>query len=267
MQDKEIMWFPVLSAVTSLLALIAFGVLYFFLIMGGHWDSAVMTQESSGSETLSTGGYLILFAYYLLMTFITNFFLAGIYVIAHARFTGKDLTFNDGMNGAKAQIERIFLWSLISATVGVILQMIADRSKIIGKIVVMVLGAAWNILTYFSLPALVIGNTSIPDAFRESATVIRKNWGETIIINLGVGLFFGLLTFFFLLIGILLIIAVPHFLVVIGVIGLDIIFLTLITIISSSLSAIFKLALYEYAKTGVVPQGFSPEFIQNAIRK
>jgi hypothetical protein len=39
-----------------------------------------------------------------------------------------------------------------------------------------------------------------------------------------------------------------------------------LTVISSTLSSIFKLALYEYATTGNIPSGFSPELIQNAIR-
>ena len=97
------------------------------------------------------------------------------------------------MNGAANNFNKIFIWSVISATVGVILRIIADKSKLIGKVVASLFGAAWNILTYFSLPSLVIGNTSIKDSFKESAAMIRKTWGETIIVNFGAGLFFALL--------------------------------------------------------------------------
>jgi hypothetical protein len=41
----------------------------------------------------------------------------------------------------------------------------------------------------------------------------------------------------------------------------------MMVIISSTLSSIFKLALYNYAKTGQVPEGFSEELIIGAIKK
>ena len=40
-----------------------------------------------------------------------------------------------------------------------------------------------------------------------------------------------------------------------------------LVVVSSTLSVIFKLALYEYAKTGTIPAGFSPELVQGAIKK
>ena len=149
---------------------------------------------------------------------------------------------------------------------GVVLQIISDKSKLVGKLVVGLLGAAWGILTYFSLPSLIIGKTSVADSFKQSASVIRKTWGETIIINLGVGLFFGLLVFLALALMIGVIILAPTFPVVISMLLLFVIFIVLITIISSSLGAIFKLALFEYATTGKIPDGFSRELIQNAVR-
>ncbi len=195
-----------------------------------------------------------------------NFFQAGIYTIAHGRFSGQDLSFSDGMKGATDNVGKIFTWSVISATVGVILQFIADRSRLIGKIVSFFLGAAWGILTYFSLPSLIIGKTSVKDSFKESASVIRKTWGETIIVNLGMNLFFMMLVFVGLALAIGLVFLIPTFVVVMGVITLFIIYIIALTVISSTLSSIFKLALYEYATTGKVPAGFSPELVQNAIR-
>lgn len=260
-QDKEIMWFPVLSAITSLIALVIMGAALFFLALGGSFAGL----SGEGDDTANGLSYVILFVYYLVMFFITNFFEAGIYVIAHGRFNGRDLGFGDGMKGATDNIGKIFAWSFISATVGVILRMIADRSKLIGKIVAGLLGAAWNILTYFSLPSLIIGNTSVENSFKESAAVIRRTWGETIIVNLGVGLFFMLLFFLGLALAVGIVILVPEFFVVIGVAALFLVYIIGLTVISSALSSIFKLAIYEYATTGKVPQGFSPELVQHAV--
>lgn len=262
-KDKEIMWFPVYSAVASLLALVVLGVLLFFVTLGGDMENITEIKEGAPVSMFS---YLILFMYYVVMFFIANFFTAGIFIIVHGRFNGQDLSFNDGINGAIANSGKIFWWSVISATVGIVLQIISDKSKLVGKIVAALLGAAWGILTYFSLPSLVIGKTSVADSFKQSASVIRKTWGETIIINLGVGLFFGLLMFFGLALVIGVCILAPTLTVILGMILLYILFVILISIISSSLGAIFKLALFEYATTGNIPEGFSRELIQNAVR-
>lgn len=261
-KDKEIMWFPVLSAITSILALTIMAVIMYFVALGGNFSNISQVQ----GDGLSPFGYFILFMYYLVMIFIVNFFESGIYIIAHARFNGQDLNFSDGMRGATENITKIFIWSLICATVGVVLQIIADRSRFIGKLVVWILGAAWGILTFFSLPSLIIGKRSVQDSFKDSAATIRKTWGETIIVNLGVGLFFAMITFalFALMIGV--IILVPDIFVGIGLLVLFLISVICLTIISSALGSIFKLALYEYARTGKVPDGFSPDIIQNAIR-
>lgn len=262
-QDKEILWFPVLSSLTSLVAFAVMGILFFIFVMG----SDLQAFETEAEQNLGLLGYALLIVYYTVMFFIVNFFQAGIYIIAHARMNGSDLTFKDGIRGAQEVAGKIFLWSLISATVGVVLRAIAERSKLIGKIVVMLLGAAWNILTYFSLPSLVIGKTSVPDSFKMSAQTIRKTWGETIIIQLGVGLFFALIFFvgFAVTVGIMML--APTKLVVFATGTLFVVFIIALSIIASALGAIFKIALFEYAQTGVVPQGFSPELIENAVKK
>ncbi len=256
-QDKEIMWFPVLSAITSIIALTCFAAGIFFLCLGGTLEHINQTKG---------GAYPFLFVYYLVMFFIVNFFQAGIYIIVHGRFNGQDLSFKDGIDGAMENVGKIFVWSAISATVGVLLQILADRSRWLGRIVAWLLGAAWNIMTYFSLPALIIGKTSIKDSFKTSASVIRKTWGETIIINLGVGLFFMVLIFLLLALCVGVVVLIPSWVVALGMLTLFVIAVILLSVISSALASIFKLALYEYATTGNIPQGFSPELIQNAVR-
>jgi hypothetical protein len=257
-QDKEIVWFPVISTIVSLFALAILGVIYFYAAFKGNINNI---QNANGIV-----GYIFLFLYYLVLFFIINFFQAGILIIAAARLNNQDLTFGDGIAGASRNAGKIFRWSLIAATVGLILQIIADKFKLIGQIVATVLGAAWNILTFFSLPSLIIGQHSVRDSFKDSASIIRKTWGETIIVSLGVGLFFALLVFLGFAVTLTLIILFPHVPVVATAITLFFIYLVVLAMISSALNVIFKLALYEYAKSGVVPGRFSPELIQNAIK-
>lgn len=256
-QDKEIMWFPVLSFISSLVAL-AILVAVYFSIAGGFSE-----------EALKEGGalnYAIVFVYYAVMFFILNFFQACILITAYARFNGQDMTFQGALSKASSYSGKILAWSLISATVGVILDAISRNFKIVGYIVASIMGAAWNILTYFSLPSLIIGEKSVTESFKESAAMIRKTWGETIIVNLGVGLFFMALTFVAAAVCIGFMVIVPELAMFIIMGALFVIFIVLMSIVSSALNTIFKLALYEYARTGKVPTGFSPELIENAIK-
>ena len=262
-QEREIMWFPVISSLTTTAALLIIGILYYVVVLGGNLSGLDFENNAFASNVLVYGGLLV---YYIVIFFIANFFQAGLFIIVNGRFNGQNLSFNDGIRGAKAHIGKIFAWSVINATVGMILRIISDKSKLIGKIVAAVLGGAWAILTYFSLPSLVIGNMSVKDSFKESAAIIRKTWGESLIINFGVGLFFMLITLLAIVIAAVICALVPTFYVIVLVVILFAVFIIAMSIISTTLGSIFKLALFTYARTGQIPQGFSPEIVRAAVK-
>jgi len=259
-QDKEIIWFPILSGFFNLAVFAVMALVYYYYVLGG-------SLEGLRSENLEQVGDVAVYGtallYYVATFFIVNFFQAGLMIIVQARFTGQNLDLWDGLRGARKNFFKIFIWSLISATVGVILRIISDKSKLLGKIVAALFGAAWNILTYFSLPALVIGNLRITDSFRESAAIIRSKWGETIIVNLGAGLYF----FAYILVGLFifgfLAAVFPVTLTIMA--ALFLLWVMAISTIYSAISSIFKLAIYNYGKSGVIPQGFSAPLIQEAL--
>ncbi len=262
-QNKQMYWYPILSAIISLAALLVMIGIGYFGYLNGSFDNYDALSDTK-KEFVSYGIGLI---YYLVMFFILNFFQSGILLSVDSLSRGERITFGEGMKRASAHIGKLFAWSLISATVGVILNAISERSKLLGRIVASLLGAAWAIMTYFSLPALVLGGASIRGSFKESTSLIRKTWGEAFIVNVGVGFFFGILVLiaFFLCVGIFVV--MPSMATFIAVITLFILFVLAISVISSALNVIFKYALYQYAKTGVVPAGFSPEVLAQAVKK
>ncbi len=258
--DKEMLLFPLLSVVLSFALTAVFLLFIFFSVLGGDW----MQIKNIEANELDPMAYVLFFVFYVLNFFIINFFQSAVFIMTNARFSGQDHTFSQTLKETMTRVDRIFIWSLISATVGIILKIISDKFKQIGIIVSMIFGSAWSVLTYFSLPSLVIGQTTVTGSFKESASLIRKTWGETIIINFGAGLFFGVLNILtiFVCLGLALLIpeATVFFVLVL------IVLLVLITTISSILGSIFKLAIYQYAKTGVIPQSFSSELVLNAIK-
>ena len=75
----------------------------------------------------------------------------------------------------------ILAWALVSATVGIILQILRERAGFIGQIAASLVGGAWGLVTFFVVPILVLEDKGVVDAIKDSTSLIRKTWGETII--------------------------------------------------------------------------------------
>jgi hypothetical protein len=50
----------------------------------------------------------------------------------------------------------ILAYALISATVGMILRIVSERGKAVGRFVSSIAGMAWNLATYLVVPVLVV---------------------------------------------------------------------------------------------------------------
>lgn len=123
--------------------------------------------------------------------------------------------------------------------------MIEERVAFAGKIVVALLGAAWTIATYFVVPVLVVEKLGPVDAFKRSATILKKAWGESIVSNAGV----GAVTF---LVTLLLMIGTG---IVAAVLAIQMSSLAL-ALAGSALSSIVLSALYLYATENKLPEAF-----------
>lgn len=259
-KDKEIMWFPVISGITTLLITGVFLAVTFFSELG-----------RSGSPDNQYMYYALLFLFYITTYFVVTFFNSGLVTCAHIRLNGGDPTFQDGMNNAKKHIGKIFAWALVAATVGIVMQVISDKSKLLGKIAVSLLSMAWNLLVFFIVPVLIIENVDVLASIKRSGEVFRKTWGENVVGNLTMGFVFGILAMlgFFLAVPIAIFFSINSngsLLFLLAPIGFTVMYWILLSIISSSLNAIYKVALYQYATTGKISEGFDRSMIENAFK-
>jgi len=253
-KDKELIWFPMISLIVTVLLFISFTVPVYFL-----------TDIKAGDITNNYLYYVLLFAFYLLSYFIVIFFNTGLITCAHRRLNGEDPTFSDGFQNAKKHIGRIFVWALISATVGIILRIIANKSNTLGRIVIAFIGMAWSLLTFFVVPVMIFENISVIQSIKKSGYLFKKTWGENVIGQFSMGFFFLMLG----LIGIIpLVISffIGSFIIIVLAVALVIIYWVILAIISSALSGVFVTALYNYANTGKVPSVYSPEVIESAFK-
>ena len=211
--------------------------------------------------------YGALFAFYLMSYFVVIFFNTALVSCVNAKLQGKDMSVGEGISSAIKQLPAILGWALISATVGVILHLIRERGGIIGQIASALVGGVWGLVTFFVVPVLVLEDKGVFDAIRESTTLIRKTWGESIIGSGSIFLVFmiiGVIGF----LGVLASLLLGSFLVFGIALVLFIGLVIVLAIVASAMQGIFVTALYTYARTGTVPTAFNRDLIQNAfVRK
>ncbi len=252
-EDKEILIFPLLSGICCLLVLASFAIP---IISSGSWQ---LPEENATTEQQVTY-YGTLFLFYFCNYFVIVFFNSAVIACAAIRMGGGDPTVGDGFRAAFSRLPLIFGWSLVSATVGLILRIIEDRSKTVGKIVAGLLGMAWTVVSFLVVPILVIEKKGPISALKESTILLKKTWGEQLIGNFSFGLIFFLLN-----IPAIILIALGIFsgnvAILITCIILGVVYLIIVALIQSALQAIFQAAIYLYAREGEAPAGFEPDLL------
>lgn len=249
-KDKEIMLFPVISGVATLLLWLSFLVpVVLFSLLGGI-SNAVYDWIF----------WVILFVFYIVSYFIAIYFNAAIIGCATIRLNGGDPTVKDGLRVASSRIGKLFGWAVIAAIVGIILHAIesAARKNIIARIVISFIEMAWSFAVMFVVPVMLYENIGGFGAIKRSASIIKQTLGETLISQFTL----SIVAFLFSLLGIVLIGAGVYLLItyslIVGIILIiaAIAYFLFVSILFSALNGIMVAALYRYAKTGKIGMGY-----------
>lgn len=257
-QDKELLVFPAISAVASLLVMASF-----ILPLFGLLDFKAMDQGEREPMWL----YAWVFLFYLTQYFVMFFFNTALVGAAMIRLRGGDPTVADGLRIAWSKVGVILGYAAIAATVGMILRVIEERAGWIGKIVVGMLGAAWTVITFMTVPILVSRDIGPIDAVKESAMLLKKTWGENVIGQGGVGLVFGLIqvALVFAVIALVAMVAGTKSIALIGtVVVLGVIAVMIVALIQAALSGIYSAALYRHAMGEETP-GMDGQMLAHAF--
>jgi len=253
MDEKKLMVFPVLSGIVILMVILTF---VLPLLFAGNF----LDLTSIGPVLY----YGLLFVFYLVSYFVVIFFNTALITCVNAWLNGRDMTAAEGLSNAVRHIGSILVWALISATVGLILRIIHDKAGFIGQIATAIVGGVWSLVTFFVVPILILEDKGVVDSIKESVSLIKKTWGESIVgsgsimlIFVAIGIVGFLVVFATLLVGNM---------VVFGIAAVLFIFLVVVlAIVASAMQGIFVTALYMYARTGTVPAAFDKNLIQNAF--
>src|SRR5712691_6240997 len=259
--DKQLMLFPVLSAVACLIvtAIIATG--------GAMVMLPAMTSAAASGEHFnpnqSPAFLLGIFSLYVANYFVIVFFNVALVGVANSRLMGGTWTVRDGLELAWARKGTILQWAFVAATVGVILRTLEERMGLIGRLIMRIIGVVWTLACYFVVPVLAFEDLGPIDAVKRSAKLFRDTWGEKVI----GGFSLGLVSLMLMLPGIGLVILTAYLGGVAGLlIGMAIMFVyfLLLSVLMSAVGGIFNAALYRYACFKQVPPAFSHELIASA---
>ncbi len=254
--DRELAVLPILGALASLAVVLAIG-LPIWLSTDGIDDGG-----SSGSEPmLWIGGIIILLA----ITVITVFFNAAVVSGARERFSGGDPTISSAIKGAFSRLHVIVPWAILALTVGMIIRLIQSSDNIVARILGSLLNMAWGVLTFLVVPILVVEQTGPFQSLSRSGELLRHTWGENLIAQVG----FGIIGFVAAIPGIIIIAIGASAGSAGAIIGVTIGFawIALVSVVISTLTAIFQMALYLYATTGQVPMGFEQSGLRDTFNE
>jgi len=258
-QDKELLVFPLMSAIATVLVVASFIAPIFM----------VGPELFGEGEDVSYLAYTLGFLFYVVQYTVIFFFNAALVGAALIRLDGGDPTVGDGLAIASKRMGSIIGYAVIAATVGMLLRAIQERAGLIGRIVTGLIGMAWTLTTYLTVPILVTKDIGPIDAVKESAAIFKRTWGEQVVGNFGMGVAVFLMGLSWTLVSCVLVffsigvLGSPSLmLLMVGVMVLGYVFLALF---ASALNGIYTAALYRFAMTGDTG-GFDNRIMGNAFR-
>lgn len=260
--DKELLVLPLLSGVATVLVLAAF-------LGAAAMAGAFQAIQQGEPDELSVSFYAGLFVFYVVQYFVIIYFNTALVGAAIERLEGGNPTIGSALALAQSRIGVIFAYAVISATIGVILRMIAERLGFIGRLLEAGLGLAWTVTTFLVVPVLAAEGVGPMEAIKKSAVLLKKTWGENLIGNAGISLVLSLVAFAVALVGIgggMLLIDKGYAVLGIPLVVVAILAFLLVILIGSALSGIYAAAVYRYAVDGRAPGGFDQALIEGAFK-
>lgn len=251
-ENRELIRFPLYGAVATIpLAFIFLGPGLYFL-----------------EEDALAGAIPFLVLGVFVLSAVGFYFSVGLAAAADMIFRGERATVGDGLAVARERFTQILGWAAVSTAISVVMGVLEEYGGIAGTIAARLVGTAWSLVTFISIPVIAIEGTGPFETLTRSGSLFRERWGQQITGNLAIG---GAV----FLLGVLPSVALGALgvyvwasasfagalLVVVAVIGLAISLL-----IAKALSGIFGVALYRYALDGEAVGGFTAGELESAVK-
>ncbi|HEV2791912.1 MAG TPA: DUF6159 family protein [Solirubrobacterales bacterium] len=251
-EHRSLIRFPLYGAVaTPLLAIVFLGPgLYLF-----------------DQDQLAGAIPLIVLGVYVL-SFVGFYFSVGLAACADKIFRGEEATVADGLAVSRSRLSQISGWAAVSAVISLVMGVLENQGGALGDVAARLVGMAWSLVTFISVPVIAIEGTGPLETLKRSASLFRERWGQQITGNIAIGgavFLLGVLPAAALIVGGIVLWSSASFLgallVIVGVLVLAVAML-----IQRALSGIFGVALYRYALDGETVGGFTKDEFESAVK-
>ncbi len=256
--DRSLALYPIVSGLASIGILIVLGLLG-WVTKGSEVNAAGHTEY-----TASVATFVILVVGYVALAFVQTYFLAGLVASSDDVLNGRSTSLKQGMAVASARAGRILPWAIVQATVSAVIQAIEERFGIVGTIVASLVGAAWSVVTFLTVPIIVFEDVGPVNALKRSGSLLKQTWGENIIGQGGLGLLMLLPMLLAFGIGALGVVSGTA-VVAVPLIAVAVVILLVATVVVNALSGIYRTALYRYAVDGQVPSAFAGADLEHSF--
>ncbi|NOX28888.1 MAG: hypothetical protein GXP35_02370 [Actinobacteria bacterium] len=258
MKDRELLWLPVMSVFASLILLGVLAIPAWGMLDSGTIDA--VTGEESFNPAIAILGLIAAMGLSMIAVFFNGALVAG----AYERMTGGDPTVRSSISRAAKHLGGLMPWAILTATVGLILQALRERAGFIGKMVISLAGAAWEIVTFLVVPAIIIDDLGAIDGVKRSGQLLKTTWGENLAARVGFGIL-GIVAAIPLILVVVLLFATGMTVLIVLAVIIAVIGVVALSAVLTSLNAIFQTALYMYATTGQTPSDFDGTSLANSF--
>ena len=249
-KDRFVLLFPLLAFISNL---IMFGA----LAVAGFLSQAFWASDS---ELRPAAGFALAVVSSVIVSFTNVLVQGAVMAAANQRYSGMEPTFASSFKEASEKIGPLALFSLVEATVGMILRGIRDNLKGVGNFISFIGGLAWAVASYFAIPAILFEGLGPIAAVRRSADIIKTTWGSALRVNVVAGVLFvfaWILAIGGIVGGLYLAIGDPYnYQLSTGftVIGLSLVFSFGLALVQGSVMSYACVALYRYATGKPMPE-------------
>jgi Family of unknown function (DUF6159) len=257
-EDRALLVFPVVAGVSIL------GVFALFLLGA----LVLLPGIEGGGSTVQVDyllGFLLFVAVYFVSTFISVYCTAALIGAATMKLNGQQPTAADGWRVARTRLARLLAWAVITATVGLIIQLIASRVRGIGGLLIAGIGgASWSLITYFAIPVVMYEDLAAWASLKRSGQLFISAFGRSLVTNLVLSLILGAGLVGAVLLGVAGLFVWAGGSVVLGVILVvgGVTLAVLVALIGAAAEGVLRAALYRYATTGRIDPGLLPAAYQ-----
>lgn len=257
--DRSLLGFAVIAAVAGLLCVAVF------------FGAGAGLVLATAADWLAVPVALI--GLYLVVT-IGIFCNVALACCATRALDGERTTVGEGLTAAGSRLGLILKWAAVQLVVGSIISLLQSAlrqgaGQIVGVIVGGLANFAWLVATFFVVPGIAFEGLGPRQALQRSTALIRARLGEGLTGTTAIGLVAFLVGFLpgALLIGIGIAMAQNSTGAAVVTISIGVLLIALTSLLQTTITTVFKVALFRFATQGAVLGPFDRTELEQAFRQ